>query len=134
MYSSLIPDFFQWYEILTNGLKTVGNLLISSYWGTFYQNLLNHSNLDWWLFRFAVQVSSCSLPSPSQEFLSSFSLVQSTLFLGSRTFLFLREILKWLPEKRCMESKLFWRLHARKYLLPSQLAWLWNSNFVIISP
>lgn len=57
------PDFSQIYETLISDLKTVGNLLISSFWRTFYQSLLHHFNLDWLLSRFAVQVSSLFLPS-----------------------------------------------------------------------
>ena len=133
--SEKTSDFSQLYKIPVNDLKTIDNLLISSFWGTFYQRLLNNSGLDWLLSRFAVQVSSCYLPSPfpgvpflfpygigsSVSWIPYLSLLQRNLLSGSLG----KDAGKINCFGHCMSEKIFY--------LHTWCGWL-NYNFVMISP
>lgn len=91
-------DFSHLYKIPVNDLKTIDNLLISSFWGT-YQSLLITAV---WTGCFLGLLYKCHLAISLHHFRSL------SLFLcciGSPVslipYLCLQKSFKWLPEKRC---------------------------------
>lgn len=131
--SEKTSDFYQLYKIPVNDLKTIDNLLTSSFWGTFYQSLLQ---LQSGLVAFYVCCTSVILLSPFTIpgvpflFLCCIGSPVSWIPYLSPS----EKSLKWLSEKGCRKDKLFWNCMSEKiFYLHTWCGW-WNSNFVMISP